>query len=151
MRATIERQAQALRAQVLQAPPLQAPQMVPPLCQPLPFSGSQPATPYQQAVQPPSKPKGRGVIFDSSTDKLPAMGGQDANGHRRQRTQGRDDNIQPARGMHEGSSIRMTSKQMPHQGGEHSSRAPSNAPPASAPVSTHPKVAVAQGPHLMTL
>ena len=80
MRAAIERQAQALQAQVPQAPPPQAPQMVPPLCQPLPSSGSQPATPYQQVVQLPHKPKGRGVTFDSSTDKLPAMGSQDTDG-----------------------------------------------------------------------
>ena len=91
MRAAIERQAQVLWAQAPLAPPpqaplLQAPQMVPPLCQPLPSSGSWPATPYQQAVQPPSKPKGRGVTFDSSTDKLAAAGGQDADGHGRQRT-----------------------------------------------------------------
>ena len=93
MRAAIERHAQALQAQVPQVPPLQvpppqAPQMVPPLCQPLPCSGSWSAIPYQQVVQPPSKPKGRGVTFDSSTDKLPAMGGQDADGHGRQRTRG---------------------------------------------------------------
>ena len=81
LRAAIDRQAQALRAAAPQAPPLQAPQMVPPLHQPLPSSGSRPATQYQQAVQPPSKPKGRGVTFDSSTDKLVAVGGQDAHGH----------------------------------------------------------------------
>ena len=96
LRAAIDRQAQALRAMapqapmlqvpMLQAPLLQAPQMVPPLCQPLPSSGSQPATPYQQAVQPPSKPKGRGVTFDSSANKLMAIGGQDADTHGRQRT-----------------------------------------------------------------
>ena len=96
LRAAIDRQAQALRAMVPQAPmplasmsqaPLpQAPQMVPPLCQPLPSSGSRPATPYQQAVQLPSKPKGRGVTFNSSIDKLVAVGGQDADGHGRQRT-----------------------------------------------------------------
>ena len=61
LRAAIDRQAQALRAMapqaptpqasMLQAPTSQAPQMVPPLCQPLPSSGSWPATPYQQAVQ----------------------------------------------------------------------------------------------------
>ena len=139
MRATIERHAQALWAQAPQVPPLQAPQMVPPLRQPLPSSGSQPATPYQQAVQPPSKPKGRGVTFNSSTDKLLAMGSQDADGHGRQRTQGGDDNTQPAREAREGSSTRMTSKQMLHQGGEHPSGAPSNVPPASAPVSTLPQ------------
>ena len=139
MRATIERQAQALRAQVPQTPLPQAPQMAPPLHQPLPSSRSWPATPYQQAVQLPSKPKGRGVTFDSSTDKLPATGGQDADGHGRQRTQGPDDNTRPARGMHEGSSIRTTSRQMPCQGGKRPSRAPSNVPPASAPVSTPPQ------------
>ena len=89
-------QAQVLRAMVpqaptpsatkSQAPPPQAPQMVPPLRQPLPSSRSQLATPYQQAVQPPVKPKGRGVTFDTSTDKVTAIGGQDADGHRRQRT-----------------------------------------------------------------
>ena len=98
LRAAIDRQAQALRATVLQAPmplapksqapPLQAPQMAPPLCQPLPSSRSWPATPYQPVVQLPSKPKGRGVTFDSSTNKLAAMGGQDANGHGRQRARG---------------------------------------------------------------
>ena len=135
MRAAIERQAQVLRAQALPAPPLQAPppqapQMVPPLHQPLPSSGSWPATPYQQAVQPPSRPKGRGVTFDSSANKLLAMGSQDADGHRRQRTQGRDDNTWSDKGMHEGSSVRTTSKQMPCQGGECPSGAPSNVPPS---------------------
>ena len=96
LRAAIDRQAQALRATVpqapmlsapkSQAPPLQAPQVVPPLCQPLPSSRSLPATPYQQVVQPPSKPKGRGVTFNSSADKVAAIGGQDADGHRRHRT-----------------------------------------------------------------
>ena len=84
-------QAQALRAMVprtppplapkLQAPPPQAPQMAPPLHQPLPSTGSQPATPYQQVVQLPVKPKGRGVTFDTSADKVAAVGSQDANGH----------------------------------------------------------------------
>ena len=81
MRATLDRQ-----AQTLWAPALQVPQMVPPLHQPLPSSGSWPATPYQQAVQPPSKPKGMGVTFNSSTDKLAAMGSQDTDGRGRQRT-----------------------------------------------------------------
>ena len=48
----------ALQASTSQAPTSQAPQMVPPLCQPLPSSGSQPATPYQQAVQLPSSLRG---------------------------------------------------------------------------------------------
>ena len=110
-----------------------------PILQAAASSRSQPATPYQQAVQPPSKPKGRGVTFDSSADKLLAAGSQDADGHGRQRTQGRDDNTRPARGTHEGSSVRMTSKQTPCQGGECPSGAPNNVPPASAPVSTPPQ------------
>ena len=51
-------------AQRTQTPPTSAPcmpQMVPPLCQPPP---GQPAMPYQQAVQPPKKPMGRGVTSD---------------------------------------------------------------------------------------
>ena len=98
LRAAIDMQAQAMRTTVpqapmllapkLQAPPPQAPQMVPPMCQPLPSSGSRPATPYQQAVQPPIKPKGKGVTFDSSADKVVAIGGQDTDGRRRQRTHG---------------------------------------------------------------
>ena len=69
LRAAIDRQAQAMRAMAPQAPMLsapksqapllQAPPMVPPMHQPLPSSKSWPATPYQQAVQPPIKPKGR--------------------------------------------------------------------------------------------
>ena len=126
---------------VLQAPALQAPQMVPPIHQPLPLSRGWPATPYQQAVQPPSKSTGLGVTFDSA-DKHAAAGSQDADGHGRQRTRGRDDNNQPAsrsRGMRERSSIRTTSKQMPRQVGEHPSRAPHNVPPASTPESTPPQ------------
>ena len=67
------------------------------------------------------------------------MGGQDTDGHRRQRTRGRDDNTQPAshsRGTREGSSIRTTSKQMPSQVSEHPSGAPHNALPDSTPGST---------------
>ena len=147
MRATLDRQAQAPRALVLQAPvsqapALQAPQMAPPLHQPLPSSRGWPATPYQQMVQPPGKSTGLGVTFDSSTNKPVATGGQDVNGHGRQRTRGRDDNTQPAshsRGMRERSSIRTTSKQTPCQVGEHPSGAPHNVPPASTPVSILPQ------------
>ena len=42
------------------------PQMAPPLQQPCP---EWPATPYQQVVQPPKKPVGRGVTADTPTDK----------------------------------------------------------------------------------
>ena len=144
MRATLDRQAQALQAPVLQAPvsqalALQAPQMAPPLHQPLQSSRGWPATPYQQAVQLLSKSMGLGVTFDSSADKPVAAGGQDANGRRRQRTRGCDDNtwhISHSSRMRERSSIRMTSKQTLHQVGEHPSGAPRNVPPASTPVST---------------
>ena len=147
MRAALDRQPQVLRAPTLQAPALQAlmlqaPQMVPPLHQPLPSSRGWPATPYQQAVQPLRKSTGLGVTFDSSTDKPVAAGGQDVDGCRRQRTQGQDDNTQPAshsRGTRERSSVRTTSKQMLHQVGEHPSGAPCNVPPASTPVSTPPQ------------
>ena len=109
---------------------------MPPLCQPLPSSGSRPATPYQQAVQLPVKPKGRGVTFDTSADKVAAVGGQDADSHRRQRTHDRDWHTSPGRGVHKRSSIRMTSKQMPHQVGEHPSGAAHDAPRDSTPGST---------------
>ena len=79
-------QAPMLLAPKSQAPPPRAPQMLPLLCQPLPHSGSWPATPYQQTVQPPVKPKGRGVTFDTSANKVAAIGGQDADGRGRQRT-----------------------------------------------------------------
>ena len=85
MRATAP-QAPMPSAPKSQAPPPQAPQMEPPVCQPLPSSGSWLATPHQQAVQPPVKPKGRGVTFDSSADKVAAIGSQDADGCGRQRT-----------------------------------------------------------------
>ena len=144
MRAAIDRQAQALWTQVPQvpipqAPVLQALQVVPSLCQPLPSSGGQPATPYQQVVQPPSKPKGRGVTFDSSIDKVAAMGGQDTDGRGRQRTRGQDNNTwpaSPAQGVNARSSVRMTSKQTPHQVTKHPSGAPRKAPTDSTMGST---------------
>ena len=134
-------QAQVLRAMAPQSPmpsapksqvPLpRAPQITPPLCQPLPSSGSRPATPYQQTVQPPVKPKGRGVTFDTSADKAAAVGGQDTNGHERQRTHDPDDKTWPAspgRGARERSSVRMTNKQMPCQVSEHPSGTAREAP-----------------------
>ena len=48
------------------------PQIVPPLCQPLP---GQPAMLYQQVVQLPKKPTGRGVASNPSTDKTTPVGG----------------------------------------------------------------------------
>ena len=74
----------------------QAPQMVPPICQPLPFPRGQPATPYQQAVQPLGKSSGLGVTFDSSATKPAPTGGQDADVHGRQGTRGQGNNSRPA-------------------------------------------------------
>ena len=123
----------------LQAPLPQAPQVVPPLCQPLPSFGSQLATPYQQVVQLPSKPKGRGVTFDPSTNKVAAIGSQDADGHWRQRTHSRDDKTRltsPGKGAHERSSIGTTGKQTQCQVSEHPSSAPREAPRGSTLGST---------------
>ena len=58
-------------AQWTPTPPMSVPctpRMVPPLHQPPP---GQPAMPYQQAVQPPKKPMGRGVISDPAQIKPP--------------------------------------------------------------------------------
>ena len=142
-------QAQALRATVpqapmpsarkSQAPPPHVPQTVPSLRQPLPSSRSQPATPYQQAVQLPVKPKGRGVTFDTSADKVAAVGGQDANGHGRQRTHERDNKTwptSPGRGACKRSSIRTTGKQTLRQVSEPPSGAARDAPKDSTPGST---------------
>ena len=74
----------------------QAPQMVPPIRQPLPFPRGQPATPYQQAVQPLGKSSGLGVTFDSSATKPAPTGGQDADVHGRQGTRGQGNNSRPA-------------------------------------------------------
>ena len=68
-----------------------------------------------------------------------AIGSQDTDGRRRQRTRGRDDNTwaaSPAKGMHERSSIRMTGKQMLRQVSECPSGAPHEAPRDSTPGST---------------
>ena len=124
----------ALRSQV---PLPQAPQMVPPLHQPLPSFGSQPATPNQQAVQPPVKPKG--ITFDTPTDKAAAVGSQDADSCGRQRTHNRDNKTHPTspgKGAHDRSSVRMTGKQMLHQVGERPSGATRNAPRDPTPGST---------------
>ena len=144
MRSAIERHIQTLWAQVpraplLQAPLPQAPQMVPPLCQPPPSSGNRPATPYQQVVQLPVKPKGRGVTFDTSANKVAAVGGQDTNGHGRQRTHDQNDKTlptSPGRGVHERFSLRTTGKQMPRQVSEHPSGTAREAPRDSTPGST---------------
>ena len=55
----------------------QAPQMPTPICQLPLLPQSRQATPYQQLVQPPSKPLGLGVTFDSSASKPAPTDSQD--------------------------------------------------------------------------
>ena len=94
----------------------QAPQMAPAIRQLPLLSWSQPATPYQQLVQLPSKTSGLGVTFDSSASKPAPTDSQNTDVCGRQATQGRDDGHWPAshpRGGQEGSSIRKTNKMTP--------------------------------------
>ena len=82
---------------------------------------------------------GLGVTFDSFTNKPAAAGGQDAASCRRPATQGWDNKSRPTsltKGACKRSSIWTTRKQVPHQGVEHPSGMPGNAPPASTPGST---------------
>ena len=76
-------------AQRTPAPAMSAPcmpQTVPPLHQ---LPPGRPSVPYQQAVQPPKKPTGRGVTADSPTDKTAPMGGTCAQDCGRSSTRGR--------------------------------------------------------------
>ena len=61
------------------------PQMAPPLHQPPP---GQLATPYQQAVQPPKKPMGRGVASDPPTNKTTPVGSTSSQDHGRSNMRG---------------------------------------------------------------
>ena len=63
---------------------MRAPQMAPAIGQPPLLSQSQPATPYQQLVQPLSKTSGLGVTFDSSASKPASTDSQDTDVHGRQ-------------------------------------------------------------------
>ena len=76
-------------AQQMPTPPMLAPcapQMVLPLHQPPP---GQLATLYQQAVQWPKNPMGRGVASDPPpTDKTAPLGGASAQDHGRSKTRG---------------------------------------------------------------
>ena len=110
------------------------PQMAPPLCQPPP---GQPATLYQQAVQPIGKSPGRGVTFDSSINKTAPAGSQSSKDCRRQGTRGWGDGGQSA--SHPREVQEKTSRQTPHQEGDLPSRATPNIPPTTAPESTPPQ------------
>ena len=123
-------------AQRMPAPPPMtpcAPQMVP-VQQPRP---EWPAMPYQQVVQLPKRPAGRGVIADTPTGKTTPMGGttQDR-GRPTARGQGHGScSVSHPRGV-----PGMASVQLPHQeGGLPSGLTPSAPPPPPAPERTQPQ------------
>ena len=105
-----------------------------PLHQPPP---GQPATLYQQAVQPPGKSTGRGVTFDSSIDKAAPTGSQSAKDCGRQRTRGRGDGGQSA--SHPRGAQKKMSRQTPRQEGDLPSGTTPNIPPTTAPECTPPQ------------
>ena len=70
-----------------------APQVTPPVHQPWPRN---PATPYQQAVQPPRRPTGRGVATKLPSDRAAPMAGQPTQDRGRQPGRGRGDRGQSA-------------------------------------------------------
>ena len=95
--------------------------------------------PYQQAVQPPKKLAGRGVISDSPTDKTTPVGGASSQNHRRPTTRGRGDgdrSVSHPRGI-----PGKASAQLSHQEGElPSGLMPSvPPPPPPAPERTQPQ------------
>ena len=75
----------AQRTQTLPTSAPCVPQMAPPLHQPLP---GWPAMLYQQAVQPPKKPTGRGVASKPPTDKTTPVGGANSQDSGRSNTRG---------------------------------------------------------------
>ena len=110
------------------------PQMVLPLQQPC---LEWPATPYQQAVQPP-KPTGRGVVSDTPTDKTTPMGGTSSQDCGRPTTRGRGDGGQSI--SHPRGILGKASAQLPHQEGDlPSGSTPSVPPPPPAPKRTQPQ------------
>ena len=123
--------------QPTQTQPLAAlctPQVVPPLHQPLP---GWPATQCQQAVQPPGKSTGRGVVFDPSTDKTAPTSGPSLQDHGRPTTRGwgdSDRSVSRPRGVQEEASV-----QPPCQEGDLPSGSTPSVPPPAAPERTLPQ------------
>ena len=110
------------------------PQMVPPLHQPPP---GWPAMPYQQAVQPPKKPTGRGVTSDPPTDKTTPVGGASSQDCRRSNMRGPGGGGQSAshpRGIQE-----KASAQPPRQESDLPSGSTPGVPPPAAPEGTQPQ------------
>ena len=124
-------------AQQAQAPPTSVPhtpQMAPPLRQPPP---SWTATPYQQAVQPPGKSTGRGVTFNSPTDKAAPTSSQSTKDHGRQRTRGWGNGGRSA--SHLRGAQEKTSRQTPRPEGDLPSGATPNVPQTTASEGTPPQ------------
>ena len=124
-------------AQQMPTPPTSAPctpQTVLPLHQPPP---GWPATPYQQAVQPPKKPMGRGVASDPLTDKTAPMGSTSAQDRGRSNTRGwggGSQSISHPTGVQE-----KASAQLPRQEGDLPSGSTPSVPPPPAPEGTQPQ------------
>ena len=96
-----------------------------------------PAIPYQQVVQLPKKPAGRGVAADTPTDKTAPMGGVCAQDHGRSSTRGWGGggrSISHPRGMPGKASV-----QPPHQEGDLPSWSTPSVPPPPAPEGTQPQ------------
>ena len=93
--------------------------------------------PYQQAVQPPKRPVGRGVAADTPTDKTTPVGGTTQD-HRRPTARGwghSSRSVISPRGA-----PGMVSVQLPHQEGDlPSGSMPSAPPPPPAPERTQPQ------------
>ena len=110
------------------------PQMVPPLHQPLPGWLT---TPYQQVVQLPKKPMGRGVTPNPTTDKTAPVGGTSSQDHRRSNTRewgGGGQSISRPRGIQE-----KASAQLLHQEGDLPSGSMPSVPPSATPEGTQPQ------------
>ena len=124
-------------AQWMLTPPMPLPcmpQMVPPLCQPPP---GWPAMPYQQAVQLPRKPAGRGVASNPPTDKTTPVGGTSPQDHGRSSTRGQGGGGRSTscpRGVQDRASV-----QPPCQEGDLSSGSMPSVPPPPAPERTQPQ------------
>ena len=108
---------------------------VPPLRQPC---LEWPAMPYQQAVQPPKKPTGRGVVSDTPTDKTTPVGGADPQDHGRSSTRGRGgggQSVSHPRGIPGKASVQLLCQ----EGNLPSGSMPSGPPPPPAPGGTQPQ------------
>ena len=121
-------------AQQMPAPPTMPcmPQTAPPVQQP---HLGWPAMLYQQAVQLPKRPMGRGVIADTPTDKTAPMGGATQD-HGRPTARGRGHGSRSVN--HPRGAPGTASAQLPHQEGDlPSGSMPSDPPPA--PERTQPQ------------